>query len=305
MTVQLSHRSANTVLLGIGLMLLSVVIFTLNNGFGKYLIGVMPVGELLVLRSATAVLLLTPFYWRAGFAAFRDAPRKKLQLVRMGISAVEIASFYGAISYLPLADAMTFWMATPIYVTALSALFLGERIGWRRWTAVVIGFIGVVFAMHPSAETFTGPALIGLFGGLLYSGVLLATRSLRQSADVVLISASLVGSMFIGLLMLLILRFEWVQPRPVDLVIFLLMAAFFIGGALCSNRSLKLAPASVVVPYQYTQIIWGVLLGYVIFNEVPEPMTIVGAALIIGAGIYIFMREQAVAKRPPMPVEPQ
>ncbi|MDH2398387.1 DMT family transporter [Bradyrhizobium sp. SSUT18] len=305
MTVQLSQRQANTILLGIGLMLLSVLIYTVSNGFGKYLIGVMPVGEVLVLRGATAIVLMTPLYWRAGVAVFRNAPNKKLHFIRMAISALEIAAFYGAITYLPLANAMTFWMATPIYVTALSVIFLGERVGWRRWTAVVVGFVGVAFAMHPSAEMLTGPVLIGLFGGMIYACVLLATRSLRQSADVVLISSSLVGSMFIGLMMMLILRTEWVTPRPFDLAIFVVMAMFFIGGALCTNRSLKLAPASVVVPFQYTQIIWGMLVGYIFFNEVPEPLTLVGAALIIGAGIYIFMREQAVAKRAPLPAEPQ
>ncbi len=300
--LQTTQPVRNAALAGIGLMLFSVFIFALNNGLGKWLIGIMPVGELLVLRGATALLLLTPFYWRDGITVFRDAPRKKLQFVRMALSAIEIAAFYAAVSYLPLADAMTFWLATPIYVTALSAAFLRERIGWRRWTAVVIGFVGVVLAMRPSGASFTWPALIGLSGGMLYACVLLATRSLRNSADTVLISASLVGSMTLGLTTL---PFGWVAPSPLALVLFVVIAVFFIGGALCSNRSLKLAPASVVVPFQYTQIIWGVLLGYLFFGEVPEIMTLIGAAIITAAGIYIFMREQAVARREPMPAEPQ
>ena len=302
MTLHPLTGGRNMALLGIGLMLLSVFVFALNNALGKWLIATLPVGQFLFLRSVAALTLLGPFYWRGGIAAFRDAPRKPLQIARMVLSAIEIAAFYLAVSYLPLADTMTFWLAAPIYVTALSAIFLGEKVGWRRWTAVLIGFIGVLLAVRPSAATLTWPALIGLGGGVLYAFVILATRSLRNTPDAVLISGPLVGSMVFGITML---PLGWVTPRLVDVAAFIVVAIFFLIGALCSNRSLKVAPASVVVPFQYTMIVWGVLLGYFVFGEIPEPLTLVGAAIITGAGIYIFMREQAVARRAPAPMEPQ
>jgi drug/metabolite transporter (DMT)-like permease len=234
-------------------------------------------------------------------AAFRDAPRKGLQLVRITLSAAEISLFYWTVSYLPLADAMTFWLATPIYVTALSSILLRERVGWRRWTAVVVGFVGVILAMRPSAASFTGPALLGVIGAIFYAGVLLATRSLRNTADPILIGGPLFGSMLLGAVTL---PFAWVTPSLLEAAVFVAIALLFIAGAFCSNRSLRLAPASVVVPYQYTMIIWGVVFGYIFFGEVPEILTIVGAAIITGAGIYIFMREQTLAKQGPAVINP-
>lgn len=303
MTLHSTQRGSNSVLVGIGLMLLAVVVFSSNNAFGKWVITHIPVGEFLFLRGLMALVLLAPFYWRSGLAPIWTAPRKGLQLVRVVLSSVEIAMFYWTLSYLPLADTMTFWLATPIYVTALSALFLHEKVGWRRWTAVAIGFVGVVLAMRPSGASFTWPALIGVTGGMLYAFVLLATRSLRNTSDIVLVSGSLAGSMLFGLVMAPFATF--VRPSLESLGLIVIIAILFILGALFSNRSLRLAPASIVVPFQYTQIIWGVLLGYFFFAEVPEPLTLLGAAIITGAGIYIFMREQAVAKREPLPIEPQ
>jgi drug/metabolite transporter (DMT)-like permease len=279
-----------------------VLVFSSNNALGKWTIGTIPVGEFLFVRGLLALVLLSPFYWRAGLAPIRAAPRKGLQLARMLLSSIEIAMFYWALSYLPLADTMTFWLATPIYVTALSALLLGEKVGWRRWTAVTVGFFGVVLAMRPSGATFGWPALIGVTGSILYAFVLIATRSLRSTSDIVLVSGSLAGSTIFGLVMMSFGFF--VMPSAIDLGVITVIAILFIVGAVLSNRSLRLAPASVVVPFQYTQIIWGVLFGYLVFGDVPAITTLVGAAIITGAGIYIFMRERAVSKREPMPIEP-
>ena len=302
MTLETAQRGGNTVLVGIGMMLVGVFVFSFNNALGKWSIGTIPVGEFLFLRGLLALVLLAPFYWRMGLAPFRAAPRKGLQFLRILLSSIEIAMFYWAVSHLPLADAMTFWLATPIYVTALSAILLGEKVGWRRWTAVTVGFLGVVLAMRPSGASFTLPALIGVTGSILYAFVLIATRSLRSTSDVVLVTGSLAGSMIFGSAMM---AFGFVVPGATDLALITVIAILFIAGAMLSNRSLKHAPASVVVPFQYTMIIWGVLLGYFVFGDVPEIMTLVGAAIITGAGIYIFMREQKVAKREPLPIEPQ
>ena len=132
-------------------MLTGVFLFSLNDAVGKWLVATYSVGQLLLIRSATTLILLSPFIWRAGRAAFRSAPRPGLQMLRVVLSSLEVAMFFWAVGYLPLADAITFYLAGPIYVTALSALLLGERVGWRRWTAVLVGFFGVVIALRPSA----------------------------------------------------------------------------------------------------------------------------------------------------------
>src|SRR4029450_2821235 len=123
-----------------------------------------PIGEFMLIRSCFTLLFLAPFIWRAGRAAFTNAPRPGLQVLRVVWGAIEVAMFFWAVSYLPLADTTTFYLAGPIYVTALSVLLLGERVGWRRWPAVLIGFAGVLLALRPSAASFTLPAIIALIG---------------------------------------------------------------------------------------------------------------------------------------------
>jgi drug/metabolite transporter (DMT)-like permease len=195
---------------------------------------------------------------------------------------------------------MTFWLATPIYVTALSALFLGETVGWRRWVAILVGFCGVLLAIGPSSASFSLPALVGVTGAVIYAFVLLTTRRLRDAPTVILAAGTLTGS---GLFGLMSLPFGWVAPNPTAYLVIVLVAGLFAIGLLLGNLSLRHAPPSIVAPFQYTQIIWGAALGYAAFGDVPHIMMIAGAILIIGAGLYIFLRERALGKQA-LPVEP-
>src|SRR5215469_8039791 len=174
-------------LAGIGWMLIGIAIFSVNDALGKWLLLDYSVGELLLIRSAAALIVLLPFLRKSGATAFRAAPRPALQIVRIVLSALEVAMFFWAVSYLPLADAVTFYLAGPIYVTALSVVLLGEKVGWRRWSAVVAGFVGVVLALHPSAASFTMPGVIALTGSIFFAVLMITTRMLRQTPDMVLI----------------------------------------------------------------------------------------------------------------------
>jgi drug/metabolite transporter (DMT)-like permease len=291
---------SNTILAGIGLMLASVFLFTVNDALGKWMVAAYPVGQFILLRSAMALVLVSPYAWRGGIRPFLDAPRKGLQFWRIVFSSVEMALFFWAVSLLPLADTITFWLATPIYVTALSPLILGEKVGWRRWTAVTVGFVGVILAMRPTAATFTGPALIAIAGSIVYAFALMATRALRDTPNQVLMTGQLLGSLAIGLVAL---PLGWKPPGLIDLGIVAVIAGFATVALFCLNRALILAPASVVTPFQYTMIVWAVIFGYAMFGDIPDWQTIAGAAIIIGAGIYIFWREQKLGK-PPVPIDP-
>ena len=246
-------------------------------------------GELLLVRSMTALILLAPFVYRAGITAFAGAPRRWLQLLRIVLSTLEVAMFFWAVSYLPLADTVTFYLAGPIYVTAFSVILLREHVGWRRWTAVLIGFVGVLLALRPSAATFTLPACIALAGSVFFALLMIVTRQLRETSNTVLVAGQLVGTLLFGGA---VAPFDWVKPSPRDFALLSLFGLFSIVALACVNRSLKLAAASVVAPYQYTIIIWAVVLGLLVFADVPDAFTLCGAAIIIVAGIYIFWREQ-------------
>ena len=292
-TAALDERSAR--LAGVGLMLFGVFMFSFGDALGKFLVATYSVGQLLWLRACAALVLLLPMIWQQR-AAFRNLERPWLQALRVTLSTIEVAAFFLATVYLPLADVITYYLACPIFVTALSGIVLREKIGWRRWSAVLIGFCGVLIALRPSANSVSWPALIALAGSTSFAFLMLITRSLRATPDIVLASTQFIGTFTLGALMA---PFGWVTPSFASLGLFALAGLISVSALMCVNRSLKLAPASVVVPYQYSMIVWAVMFGYVVFGDVPEIATIIGAAIIIAAGIYIFLREQALGREEP------
>lgn len=289
MTSTTASARGHATLAGIGLMVTGISLFALNDALGKWLVATYPVAELLMVRSAAALILLAPFIWRAGITPFVSAPRPRLQFARVALSSVEVAMFFLAVAYLPLADVMTFYLAGPIYVTALSALLLGERVGWRRWSAVVVGFFGVLIALRPSPATLTLPALIALGGSFFFSFLMVITRSLRNTDTVVLTAGQIAGTLVFGAM---VAPFGWVTPSAGDLTLLSLFGVVSIVALACVNLALKLAPASVVAPFQYTMIVWGIALGYLVFGDIPDLATLAGATIIIAAGLFIFWREQ-------------
>lgn len=284
-------RSAR--LAGIALMVLSIFMFSFGDAMGKFLVGTYSVGQLLFLRACAALLLLSPLVWKQRHH-FLHLERPRLQLFRVVLSTLEVAAFFLATVYLPLADVITYYLAGPIFVTAMSAIFLDEKVGWRRWTAILIGFCGVLIALRPSAQTVSLPALIALGGSLSFATLMLITRSLRKTPDIVMASSQFVGTFLLGAALS---AFHWVPPTSGSLVIFALAGCVSVTALFCVNRSLKLAPASVVVPYQYSMIVWAVIFGFVVFGDVPSIATIVGASIIIGAGFYIYLRERDLGRR--------
>src|SRR6202140_2430497 len=286
----LDERSAR--LAGLGLMLLSIFMFSFGDALGKFMVATYSVGQLLLLRACAALLVLLPMVWRHR-AQFRRLERPWLQLLRVTLSTLEVAAFFLATVYLPLADVVTYYLACPIFVTALSAIVLREQVGWRRWSAVLIGFGGVPIALRPSAQTISCPAMIALGGSLSFAILMLIPRSLRATPDIVLASSQFAGTFLLGALMS---PFGGVTPGFGSLGLFAAAGCISVCALLCVNRSLKLAPASVVVPYQYSMIVWAVMFGYFVFGDVPQGAMILGAAFIIGPGLYFFLRERKLGR---------
>lgn len=292
MTV-MDKPQAGSALAGIGLMLVAVALFSCGDAIGKFMVSTYAVGQLLFLRACAAFVVLAPMILRRR-DAFVGLERPWLQLLRIVLSTGEVGLFFLAAAYLPLADVITYYLAAPIFVTAASAIFLREHVGWRRWTAVGVGFVGVLVALRPSGAGLGWPSLIALGGSLSFTTLMLITRSLRSTPDIVLATSQFAGTFTVGGLLTL---FAWVPPTPRDVGLFMLAGVISVTALLCLNRSLKLAAASVVVPYQYTMIIWAVIFGYAVFGEVPSHATLIGAAIIIAAGLYIFLREQAMGRQ--------
>jgi drug/metabolite transporter (DMT)-like permease len=284
------ERSAR--LAGIALMLVSVCMFAFGDTLGKFIVATYSVGQLLLLRATAALIVLSPLIWR-NRRQFLQLERPGMQLFRVILSSLEVAAFFLATVYLPLADVVTYYLACPVFVTALSAIVLRERVGWRRWSAILIGFCGVLIALRPSAQTVSWPAMIALAGSMAFALLMLITRSLRATPDIVLASAQFIGTFVFGAMLA---PFGWIAPTTGGLGLLVAAGCISVCALLCGNRSLKLAPASVVVPYQYSMIVWAVIFGYVVFGDVPSWATIAGATIIIGAGLYIFLRERDLGR---------
>lgn len=280
---------------GITMMLLGVLLFAVNDALGKWLVGAYTVGQLLLVRSIAGLAAMAPAICKAGPYAFLQAPRPGLQLLRVVFSTLESALFFWALTQLPLAEVMTYYMAGPIYVTALSPFLLNERVGWRRWTAVAVGFGGVVLALHPSPDSLSLGAACALAGSFSYACFLIATRKLAGTPGTVLMTGQLLAALLFGGTLVLVQG--WTPPGALDIVLMALLGIGSLGGNLCVNQSLRMAPASVVVPYQYTLILWGMIFGYLFFGEVIGPLTLMGAVIIIGAGLFIFLREQQLRRQ--------
>jgi drug/metabolite transporter (DMT)-like permease len=237
--------------------------------------------------------VLLPSIWRHRFTLLTPA-RPGLQLLRALASAAESAIFFLSILLLPLAEVITFYMASPIFVTALSPFLLGETVGWRRWTAISVGFVGVILAVNPQGSPSLA-VLVPIAGSFAYALFVIATRRLAGTPAPVLLGWQFLVAMLLGLV--LVLQTSWVAPGPLETVLLIVLGLGSLAGNVCVTHSLRLAPASAVMPLHYTLIPWGMLFGYLAFGEVLTPLTLVGAAIIVGSGLFIFWREQAVARR--------
>jgi drug/metabolite transporter (DMT)-like permease len=290
---------SNANLVGIGLMLLGIFLFVVNDVIGKWLMASYSVAEVLLIRSIAAMAMLlpmlVPLIKSQGRIPFVQINQPLWQLARIVCSTLEVALFYWSVSELPLANVISFYLAGPIFVTALSGPFLGETVTRAQWLAVLLGFAGVLVALNPSAETMNKGALIAILGSFAFAIMILLSRRLRGTPDLVLVTGQTLGALIFGLILS---PLSWIEPGWIDGSLLALLGIVAALAHLCVNRSLKLAPAAVVTPYQYSQIVWGVLFGYLIFGDVPDWRLVCGSALIISAGFYLFLQERQ--KTPPV-----
>lgn len=290
----------NAPLAGILMMLLGILLFSLNDVMGKWLVATYTVGQVLLLRSAAALLFIAPVVVKQGLRRTLRPERPALQLLRVALGSCEVALFYWAVSYLPLADTMTLWLAAPVWAVVLAALLLRERVDAGRWLAAAAGFIGVAIALNPSGQSFSLPAIIALVGSFSFAAMMITGRQLRGTPDVTLVFWQTLGALVMGALLL---PFGWTMPSLADTALLALLGVVAMIAHLCVTRSLKLAEASVVVPYQYTLIVWALVFGWLVFGDWPTPAMLLGAALIIAAGCALLVLERRAGKAAPTNAE--
>ncbi len=276
---------------GILMMLAGMSLFTFNDALGKWLVSDYPVAMLLAIRSLFGAVLLAPLIAREGLRAVFAVKRLPLHLMRVVCVTCEVACFYWAVRHLPLANVMTIYMAAPLIVTALSVPLLGETVGWRRWVAVLVGFAGVVVVLNPAGDFDALPSLVALLGTVIFATGMVATRLLRESSNLTLVSYQTFGTGLVGAASAPLV---WVPPSGIDFLLLGALGVTSLLGHAAMNRSLQLSPAATVVPFQYVSILWAVALDLAVWDTAPSLRIALGALLIIGSGLFVFHREQTL-----------
>lgn len=286
---------------GVAAMLLGMLMFATNDALGKWLVTNYALGQVVLIRSLAALVMLLPMLWKTGLVPLVTVERPGLQLTRVLLSTIEVFCFYFAVAYMPLADVMTYWLAGPIYVAAVSPFLLGETVGWRRWSAIMVGFVGVLVALQPSAATLTLPALISIAGSAAFAFMIVSGRQLRNTPDTTLAFWQLMGAGIVGAFLA---PFDW---KPIgsasDLALLCLLGVVSTGAHLLVNRALKLADAAALAPLQYTLLLWAIVFGWMFFGDIPQTHTLAGGALIVASGLYIVFREHRLKKNRPETAE--
>jgi len=256
--------------------------------FCRYLVGLGPVAFLV---------------WRVGPAALKTR-HPLLHALRAGLIFLALVTFFAGLSRLPLAEAIAVAFTAPLFVTALSGPLLGERVGARRWLAVAAGFLGALVMLRPGTEAFRPEALFILASAMAFSLAMILTRRMAATeTNVALFSYTTIGA---GLASLPLALYFWQVPAAEHYGGFVFLGLLGSVAAFLVILAYRFAPAAVVAPFEYTALIWGAILGWLFWREQPQASALLGAAIIVAAGLYILYREsrsRGSDKRPNSPAK--
>ena len=274
--------------------LLAWVMLPIMDGFAKYLSSDLPVLQITWARYFFTVVFTLPimfFFFRKNLV-WTDKP--KLQLIRGLILLTANVCFFYSISIISLAKALTLAFIAPLIVTAFSPIFLGEKVGFRRWSAVIIGFIGSMVVIRPGFVEINLASLAALGTGVMYGFYLIITRKLSSSDNplLTLLLIGVVGAIIISFVM----PFVWIKPTLNQWSMMAAIGIFACVGHLFIILSLKYADASKLAPFSYFEIVTNIIIGYYFFSDFPDKWTFLGLFIIILSGIYISRRENIVKR---------
>jgi drug/metabolite transporter (DMT)-like permease len=282
--------------IGIGMMLLATLLFTVMDSIAKSLTATYPVQQVIWARyffQFALMLLLIP---RLGVAGLLWTRRPGVHIARGLLLTISTGCMITAISVVPLADAYTITFTAPFLVTVLSVPLLKERVGWRRWTAVLVGFAGVLIVFRPIAAPVHWAMLLPLITAACFALYQILTRKVsydsRETAFMMLFYLAWVGTA----VMSAIVPSYWQTVAAGDWAWMIGMGALGAAGHLILIRALTITPASLLSPFIYSQIVWALGIGYLWFDDVPTIWMLVGCTVIVASGLYVFYREAVLGK---------
>ncbi|HTE99416.1 MAG TPA: DMT family transporter [Bradyrhizobium sp.] len=275
---------------GIALILASTVFLGASDVTAKYLSTTLPSIEIAWIRFLVFALIMSP-------AMVPGSPLYALRSQRSGLQAMRGVALLGSslffisgLRFLPIAEASATGFVAPLFVTALSIVFLGETVGVRRWLATAVGLIGVLIILRPGTGAFHPAAFFPIVSALAWACTLIMTRMMsgRDHAITTMTYSSIVGVCILSALVPLV----WVAPSWHDILFGVFIGLASTAGQWIVVLAFRYADASVLAPFSYTQLLWVSILGFVIFGEVPDVWTVIGAVFIVGSGLYTAHRER-------------
>ncbi len=280
---------------GIACLVTAAFCFTVTDTLAKWLGQDYAAVEILFFRYLFGLLPVAVLVWHGGGLAALRTRRPGVHALRAGLLFLALYLFFEALQHIPLADAIAAAFTAPLFITAQSGPDLGEAVGFRRWAAVVAGFIGALIMLRPGSAAFHPAVLLVLGSAFSFSLLVLLTRRMtRTETNAAMVAYSTLGA---GLASLPFLAFVWRVPASEDMGLFALLG--IVGGvsAYIVVVAYRNAPVAVLAPFEYTALIWGVLFGWLIWHEQPALPVWAGAALVCASGLYITRRESQERRR--------
>ena len=275
---------------GIALILASTVFLGTSDVTAKYLSATLPSIEIAWIRFLAFALIMSPAMLPGSPLFALRTERPGLQVMR-GVALLGSSLFFiSGLRFLPIAEASATGFVAPLFVTALSIVFLGERVGLRRWLATAVGLIGVLIILRPGTGAFHPAAFFPIISALAWAATLIMTRMMsgREHAITTMTYSSIAGVCILSALV----PFVWVTPSWHDILFGVFIGIASTAGQWIVVLAFRYADASVLAPFSYTQLLWVSVLGFLVFGEVPDVFTVTGAAFIVASGLYTAHRER-------------
>lgn len=283
-------------MLAVAYILTAVALFSVLDATVKSLGGRIPLAEVILFRSVFAFIPLSVAVWAAGGPPALATTRPGYHVLRGLLGLVAMATFFGALPYMRLADVVAISFSGPLFIALLAGSVLGESIGRDRWAAIVAGFGGVLLIVRPGTSAFQTVSLLPLVGALAYSFIMLLVR--RLGAREGLIATSVYFTAVAAVVSAAVTPLVWTTPTRGEWIR-LVLAGLAGGGAnLCLTQAFRLGPVGLLAPFEYTSLLWGLALGYAFWGEVPDVPMLVGAAIIVASGLTVLPRTEWARMRP-------
>jgi drug/metabolite transporter (DMT)-like permease len=281
---------------GIVLMIVATALFAAASAASKWLVGDYPIGEVLFMRSLSSLMTGAAIVLPVAGLSVYATKRPRDHLLRGMSQSISQLCLLIAFSLMPLAGAVAINFSSPLFAAVVSIFWLKERAGWVRGTALIVGFVGVLIVTDPGTSSLNIGALFALINAVMYGTVTIAVRGMTrtESANTLLIWQLSVLTFFHSFLLLL----GWKTPTLLDAALMFGTGFTNAIGQWFWTKSLHLAPAAAVTPFYYLMLVWSLVIGFFVWGDVPTPSLLIGSAIVVMTGLFLFLREARMIRRP-------